>query len=102
MSGLTQKQKLEQFPAQIKTPVEILTPVDTMDHGLSLVHDMTGAPRNYLHEVSVRRHEQDAIRYLMAAGYAQRCGWVAKDGTLYWTYSKPFPLTVAAWCEVSA
>jgi len=67
-----------------------------MDHGLTLVHEMGGAPRNYLHEVSIQRHEQDAIRYLQSAGYAQRCGWV-KEGKEFWTYCKPFPLTVAAW-----
>lgn len=85
------------FKAQIKTPVEITVPmVGIMDHGLSLVHEMGGKPRNYLHEVSIERWEQDAIRYLESAGYAQRCGWV-KDGKSYWTYGKPFPLTVASW-----
>ncbi len=93
-----------QYRAQFKTPVEIAIPmVGIQDHGLSLVHDMGGAPRNYLHEVSIGRDEQDAIRYLMSAGYAQRCGWVRpEDKQLMWTYSKPFPLTVSAWAEVSA
>jgi hypothetical protein len=92
------------LPAQIKTPIDIAIPmVGIMDHGLSLVHEMGGAPRNYLHEVSVGRDEQDAIRYLQAAGYAQRCGWVGsprsagEKGRTYWTYTKPFPLTVAGW-----
>ncbi len=92
------------YKAQIKTPIEIAIPmVDVQDHGLSLVHEIGGAPRNYLHEVSIGRDEQDAIRFLQSAGYAQRCGWVrTSDGRKFWTYSKPFPLTVGAWAEVTA
>jgi hypothetical protein len=96
------------FPGQLKTPVDISIPmVGILDHGLSLVHDLGGTPRNYLHEVSIGRDEQDAIRYLQSAGYSQRCGWIGdrrvgmgtigEEGRAYWTYSKPFPLTVAAW-----
>ena len=87
----------KQYPAQLKTPIEIVTPLaNVQDHGLSLVHEMGGAPRNYLHEVSVERQDMNAIGYLLAAGYGQRCGWV-KDGKSFWTYTKAFPLTVAAW-----
>ena len=87
------------YEAQIKTPVEIAVPmVGVQDHGLTLVHGMGGEPRNYLHEVSIGRDEQDAIRYLQSAGYAQRCGWIRQsDGHAMWSYTKPFPLTVAAW-----
>lgn len=85
------------YPAQMKTPIEVSIPMlGIQDHGLSLVHEIGGQPRNYLHEVSIEQWEQDAVRYLEAAGYAYRCGWV-KDGKAFSTYSKAFPLTVATW-----
>jgi hypothetical protein len=87
------------FPAKLTTPVEIQIPViGVMDHGLALVHSIGGKPRNYLHEVSALRNHESAIGYLTDAGYAYRCGWVAKDGIKFNTYSKAFPLSVVTWC----
>lgn len=88
----------KEYAAKIETPAEIVVPMTGIaDHGLKLVHEMGGKPRNYLHEVSIERHEQDAIRFLDAAGYAQNSGWIGKDGRKYWLYTKSFPLSVAAW-----
>lgn len=67
-----------------------------MDHGLSLVHDMGGEPRNYLHEVSFRDSDHVAKMLLADAGYQYRCGWI-RDGRQMWTWTKRFPLTVATW-----
>jgi hypothetical protein len=83
---------------RITAPVEIAIPpsLDVIDHGMVLVHELGGNPRNWLHEVSVRRWQQDSIRFLEAAGYIQHHGWV-RDGEAFWIYTKPYPLSVLAW-----
>ena len=116
MEQISKATEKTNHPAKVTTPIDISVPmVGIMDHGLTLVHDMTGAPRNYLHEVSFADGDhRDTVRYLQGAGYSYRCGWIAgsapsstifrsvrkspgEDGRQMWTYTKAFPLTVAAW-----
>src|SRR5260370_22279242 len=88
------------YPDKLITPLDITPPAaGIFDHGLTLVHEMGGAPRNYLHEVSfVDGDHRDTVRYLHGAGYSYRCGWRRReDGRQMWTFTKAFPLTVAAW-----
>jgi hypothetical protein len=89
------------YPDKLATPPEIRIPVivDGMqDHGLHLVHEIGGKPRNYLHEVSIPHGHQEAVGYLEAAGYNKARGWV-KDGIQHWVWSKTYPLVVAKWAE---
>lgn len=72
-----------QTPAEIRTPF----PMRVKDHGLTLVHDLTDKERNWLHEVSVRDSDAQAINYLADAGYNERYGW-RKDGTQWWVWTK--------------
>jgi hypothetical protein len=67
----------------INTPVEIRTPfpMRVKDHGLTVVHDITGKERKWIHEVSVRDTDTQAINYLADAGYSESHGW-RKDGTI--------------------
>lgn len=79
----------------IPTPIEILIPLPCEDHGLELVHDMSGQPRNYLHQVSVvAGSEADAYcrdaGYRFSSGYPR--GWVQMK-----VYTKEFPLYVGDW-----
>jgi hypothetical protein len=91
------------YPDEITTPIEMKTPAGTIDHGMVLVHELGGKPRNYLHKVSVERTETQAIRILQDGGYAQHSGWIDRpaqgggSGKAYWLYTKPYPLTVASW-----
>jgi hypothetical protein len=91
------------YPDNIPTPVDVGTPAGTIDHGMTLVHELGGKPRNYLHQVSVERTDTQAIRLLQASGYAQHSGWIDRPaqgggtGNAYWLYCKPYPLTVARW-----
>ena len=80
----------------IRTPIEIQTPfpLRVKDHGLALVHDIAGKPRNWLHEVSVRDSDTQAINYLADAGYSEHSGW-RTDGTQWWVWVKAYPLDVA-------
>lgn len=51
-----------------------------IDHGLELVHDMTGAPRNYLHSVSVpRRGLSPEAPFTYLHGWRDRESGVAYD-----------------------
>jgi hypothetical protein len=79
-------------PAEIRTPF----PMRVKDHGLTLVHDINGAERNWLHEVSVRETDTQAINYLVDAGYSESHGW-RRGRTQWWVWTKPYPLDVARW-----
>lgn len=85
-----------QTTTKINTPAEIRTPfpMRVKDHGLTLVHDEMGKERNWLHEVSVRDSDTQAINYLADAGYNERSGW-HKDGVQWWVWTKAYPLDVA-------
>lgn len=88
------------YPATLKTPIEIQVPAfacpDVIDHGLTLVHEMGGEPRNYLHEVSIPAYSQSAESLVSDFGYAYSCGYY-KDGRQYKVYLRQFGLMVAAW-----
>lgn len=89
----------------IKTPPEIEVPFrDVIDHGLTLVHEIGGRPRNWLHEVSVPGTPDVVEDYLMLAGYSRNRGWTrdasepgAKRREQFWVWVKAFPLSVSAW-----
>ena len=86
------------LPDKITTPADIGAPTGTLDHGLTLVHEIGGTPRNYLHEVSVERGNVQAMRLLADGGYEQTSGWIEYHSkTAYWLYAKPYPLEVAKW-----
>jgi hypothetical protein len=74
------------YTMTIKTPIELQTPfpLRVKDHRLTLVHDLTGAEGNWLHEVSVRDGDTQVINYLADAGYNESCRW-RKDGTQWWS-----------------
>ncbi len=82
--------------AKIETPAECKQAVG-IDHGMELVHDFTGEPRNYLHEISIPKADVDGIYCLIDAGYTQHHGYIAKDDTPMWVYVKQYPLMVAEW-----
>jgi hypothetical protein len=81
---------------KIETPMEIRTPfpLRVKDHGLTLVHDLAGRERNWLHEVSVRDTDAQAINYLADAGYSEHSGW-RQDMTQWWVWVKAYPLDIA-------
>jgi hypothetical protein len=81
---------------KIQTPIEIRTPfpMRVKDHGLTLVHDLAGAERNCLHEVSERETDTRAINYLADAGHSESNGW-GQGGTQWWVWMKPDPPDVA-------
>jgi len=92
----------ESGPVQstIPAPPEIRLPFSSVvDHGLVLVHELDGSPRNYLHEVSIKDQDYDAQEYARDAGYHLSHGWVDQDGQQYWVYRKSYPLGVAEWRE---
>lgn len=83
--------------ATIKTPVELNVPVKGVnDHGLTLVHELGGTPRNYLHEVSASAGNTEAQNYLLDAGYRQSHGYRV-GGRQWWVWAKRFPLSVGTW-----
>ncbi len=86
----------------IPTPVELqppFSPARVRDFGLTLVHQLGGEPRNYLHEVGVRDADADAIQYLSDAGYSRDYGWKDRELAQWWAYRKQYPLSVAKWVE---
>ena len=93
------------YPDHLETPVELGVPPGVKDHGLKLVHEMGGKPRNYLHEVSVRKGSRHAIELLQDGGYKEQSGWVSREddagegGTEWWLYVKQYPLSVVEWVE---
>jgi hypothetical protein len=87
------KEAKKQMPPEIEIPV-----AGVIDHGLELVHDITGADRNWLHEVSISDHNIDARQYLRDAGYTLHRGWKHPEGGWQmWVWVKDFPLSVGAW-----
>ena len=85
----------------IKSPIEITVPfAEAIDHGMVLVHEMNGNPRNWLHEVSIPEGYCTSAAYMQDAGYSKDYGY-RKDGEQYWVWRKAFPLGVATWNELS-
>ena len=85
---------LVRYPGFLDTPKSLRCPFECSDHGLTIVHELTGKPRNYLHEVSVREGAS-AEAFLKERGYTQHTGHVDKDGQS-WTYIKQISLNQAA------
>jgi len=76
----------------IATPADLRAPLPGIhDHGMTLVHDVTGAERDWLHEVSIAENDMQATNYLIDAGYRQHCGWRI-GGLQVWEYVKAYPL----------
>ena len=53
---------------------------DSIDHGMNLVHDINGEPRNYLHEVSVPSKNHLERHILATSGFQFHVGWYDRDG----------------------
>jgi hypothetical protein len=88
--------KVKHEVENIPTPADLKIPfLRVKDHGLTMVHDMAGAERNWLHEVSVADHDAQVINYLVDAGYREHYGWRSKDGQQWWTWCKEFPVGIA-------
>lgn len=86
----------------IPTPIEIqapFSPARVRDFGLTLVHQLGGEPRNYLHEIGVHGQDPDAVKYLQDAGYRKSHGWLDRSRHQWWVYRKEYPLSVAKWAE---
>lgn len=82
---------------KIQTPIEIAIPfAEAVDHGMVLVHELGGKPRNYLHEVSIPEGYCTSSAYMQDAGYTKDYGY-RKDGQQYWVWRKAFPLSVSRW-----
>jgi hypothetical protein len=64
-----------------------------IDHGLHLVHNMDGTPRNYLHEVSFKDDDRATRECLTKREYEYQYGF-NRHGTQYWCWVKRFPLDV--------
>jgi G:T-mismatch repair DNA endonuclease (very short patch repair protein) len=63
------------------------------DHGLELVHDIKGNPRNWLHEVSVLADDEASIAALERIGYRVAYGWrCPKTMHRYKVFQKKIPL----------
>jgi hypothetical protein len=85
------------YEAKIVSPVEVIVPFpEAIDHGMNLVHEMGGKPRNYLHEVSIPEGYCTSSAYMQDAGYSKDYGY-RKDGEQYWIWRKAYPLSVAKW-----
>lgn len=63
---------------------------------MTLVHEMGGKPRNWLHEVSIEGWDTQGRRILDGFGYKVNSGWMS-NGEQMWLYNKPYPLTVGEW-----
>ena len=81
-------------PAELQPP---FSPARVRDFGLTLVHQLGGEPRNYLHEVGVHGQDPDAVRYLQDAGYHKSYGWLDCSRHQWWVYRKEYPLSVGEW-----
>lgn len=88
------------YPKSLVTPIDIQPPYPgvLVDCGLTLVHDCTGQPRNYLHEISVR-NDTETMTQLFRDGYKQDSGHKTDQGVQIWHFSKQFGLDVATWTE---
>lgn len=64
-----------------------MTTQQTIDHGTTLVHGITGEPRNLLHEISIPRSSTD-----IPQGYSYRSGWMDRDGSKWDLYCKQLPV----------
>lgn len=84
----------ERYPGFLDTPKALRCPFECSDHGLTIVHELTGQPRNYLHEVSVREGSQ-AEAFLKERAYTQHTGHLDKNVQV-WTYVKQIGLDQAA------
>ena len=86
-----------EYPNFVRTPADIKPAYFgiLVDCGLTLVHDLDGKPRNYLHEISVSDNPE-AIRQLNRDGYERKSGH-QKSGVQVWHFVKRFPLTVSKW-----
>lgn len=81
------------YTTAVRTPGEFRAPLPGIhDHGMTLVHELTGRERNWLHEVSVVEHDAQAINYLIDAGYKEHRGW-QRGRMQYWVYVKEFPIS---------
>lgn len=69
------------------TKEEQVTSETLIDHGTTLVHSITGEPRNLLHEISIPRDHT-----MRREGYTYQSGWVDKDGRKWNLYTKQLPI----------